>query len=212
MGSLCILNTDSRTTAVTSDIAKSYICDLSDLASLQYTLIAYPLALTTTSYGLWWNGGTSYTIVGGFSGAAYSITEIYSYANSGKLNGFINAVGTGFIVDYDSSTKQFSRWTPVSIINPDENNPVPLLTHLQGISGGYDQDGNVYKVVAIGLLGSNVYSQIITLVRTQNGRFLKTSSVLVSNSPTVVLTSIGYNGITGADFQNAPNEAFTGTF
>lgn len=194
MGSLCILNTDSRTKDVYSDTAKAFIYDISNSTFIN---IAYPSALTTTAYGLWWNGNTSYTIVGGYSKTnSVDITTIYT-----KDNQVFQPYGIGFIVDYDSATQTFSNWTSVSVINS-----IPVLTHIQGITG-YDINENIYNVVAVGFANETYYSQIITLQRNQNG-FVQTNNT-VSNTPGVLLTSIASNVFTGL---NVGSTAFAATF
>lgn len=80
--------------------------------------IAYPGSLSNTAYGIWYNGGTSYTICGGYSKSA--------------VNNFTNQdqpLGTAFLVDYDSGTGLFSNWASYS--SPAGAN---YLTHFEGIS------------------------------------------------------------------------------
>ncbi len=187
MGSLCILNTDSRTKDIVSDTAQAFIYNIDNSS---FTNISYPLSLTTTAYGLWWNGNSSYTIVGGYSKLnSVGIASIYE-----KDNKVFHPYGIGFIVDYDSSTQKFTNWTSVSVINS-----IPFLTHIQGITG-YDTNENIYNVVAVGFANGTYYSQIITLQRSING-FTQTNST-VSNSPNIVLTSIANNVITGVNTVN----------
>lgn len=73
--------------------------------------------ISTTAYGVWWNGGNSYTIVGGF-------------ARSGMA-------GKGYVMDYDISTGVKSNITVYSY-----NNSPTIVTHFEGItlddSGGYN--------------------------------------------------------------------------
>lgn len=86
-----------------------------DIESKDY----YPLdkpggTASITAYGIWYNGGTSYTIAGG-----------YSAVNSGGIN-------TGFITDWDSTTHQVSHFTTLSY----NNMPVSQIgTHFEGITG-----------------------------------------------------------------------------
>lgn len=65
--------------------------------------------ISTTAYGIWWNGGTSYTIVGGY----------------GKLN----TLGKGYILDYDASTGAKTNITTYSY-----NNQPSIDTHFEGIT------------------------------------------------------------------------------
>ena len=69
-----------------------------------------------TAYGVWHNGGTSYTIVGGFTEAS--------------------DIEKAYILDYDSSTGVITNTTAYTF-----NNQASVLTHFEGIttngSGGY---------------------------------------------------------------------------
>jgi hypothetical protein len=84
------------------------------------TDIVYPGSETssTTAYGVWYNGGTSYTIAGG-------------YNTIGSAGG--GPVAEAYLVDYDAATGQFSHWTsyagPQGVVGPS------IATHFQGISG-----------------------------------------------------------------------------
>ncbi len=77
------------------------------------TTIVYPGSTTTSAYGIWFNGGTSYTICGGYTGLL----------EPGQ------PPSAGYLVDYDSSTGQFTNWT--SYTDPTGQS---LATHFQGIS------------------------------------------------------------------------------
>jgi len=54
-------------------------------------------------YGIWYNGGTSYTICGG-----YSLNAVNNFANQNL------AIGQAYMVDYDSATGVFSNWASFS--------------------------------------------------------------------------------------------------
>jgi hypothetical protein len=89
-----------------------------DIDSEEFTEVAYPGSATTSAYGIWHNGGTKYTIVGGYSDGFYDTFE-----NPGQ------PIGNGYIVDYDSATGEFSHWTTIDY--PYGTN---YVTHFQGIS------------------------------------------------------------------------------
>jgi hypothetical protein len=91
------------------------------------TDIVYPGATTTTAYGIWFNGGTSYTIVGGYSAPG----------ESG------NGLSHGYMVDYDLATGQYTHWT--SFDAPNRAVGQDYITHFEGISS--DEKG-VYTLVA----------------------------------------------------------------
>jgi trimeric autotransporter adhesin len=81
------------------------------------TNITYPCSRTTSAYGIWYNGGTSYTIVGGFSNRWLNTSDQHM------------PIGKGYLVDYDSATGCFSHWKAFTY--PKGFN---ILTHFQGIS------------------------------------------------------------------------------
>lgn len=87
--------------------------------------IVYPESLTTTAYGIWYNGGTSYTICGGYAGKLFGINDIYVDRGHG-LRPY--PIGHGYVVNYDSKCGEFTNWT--SFDYPNNN----ILTHFQGIS------------------------------------------------------------------------------
>ena len=80
------------------------------------TDIVYPGSTTTTAYGIWYNGGTSYTIAAATASSCSPSSTI----------------GNGYLVDYDSATGQFTNWTsfayPNGLVGQD------YVTHFQGIS------------------------------------------------------------------------------
>jgi hypothetical protein len=85
------------------------------------TNITFPGSISNTAYGIWYNGGTSYTIVGGFSKRAVN-----------NMDDQRRPIGTGYIVDYDSAagpSGQFSHWKAFTY--PSGSN---ILTHFEGIS------------------------------------------------------------------------------
>ena len=86
-----------------------------------YSLVKQGGSASLTAYGIWYNGGTSYTIAGG-----------YSVVDEG-------GVDAGFITDWDSSTQQTSNFTTLNY----NNSPLDLVgTHFEGITtdgaGGYN--------------------------------------------------------------------------
>lgn len=99
----------------------SYIINQKNMEIIEY--IQFPNAGTTTSYGIWYNGEESYTIVGGYSKEKVEIEKIYK-------DGMPLPLGSGFIVDYNAKNKQFKNWTSINYCN--KNN---LITHFEGISG-----------------------------------------------------------------------------
>ena len=85
--------------------------------------IVFPGSKTTTAYGIWQNGQTTYTICGGYSPLA---TQNLTNQNLPL------AKGKGYMVDYDSAKNRFFNWTSFSY----PNGPVGInfVTHFEGIS------------------------------------------------------------------------------
>jgi parallel beta-helix repeat protein len=99
----------------------AYIYDLSSGAFV--ATIQYPHSRSNTAYGIWHNGGTSYTICGGYSPLP---------ANNMRNQAEPLADGRAYLVDYDSSTKQFSHWSTFRYRNG--NLGRSFVTHFEGIS------------------------------------------------------------------------------
>jgi hypothetical protein len=81
---------------------------------------AIPQWISITAYGIWYNGGTSYTIAGG-----------YSETNSGGID-------HGYLVNWDSATQTAAGWTKYDF----ENGQIRVqVSHFDGITtdnqGGY---------------------------------------------------------------------------
>ncbi|HEX4142636.1 MAG TPA: right-handed parallel beta-helix repeat-containing protein [Pirellulales bacterium] len=131
--------------------ANAYIYDI---ASQSFIPISYPGSQSNTAYGIWYNGGTSYTIVGGYS--------------NGLANNFADQdqpIGTAYIVDYDSSTGQFSNWTSVS--DPAGSN---YYTHFEGISS---TASGTYTISADSNQNGTgpLEGALVTIVRNADGSF-----------------------------------------
>lgn len=93
-----------------------------DINNKSYYEISKPRGtISITAYGIWHNGGNSYTIAGG-----------YSNANA-------QGISNGYIVDWNSSTHVFSNWTTYNY----KNQPLlSIISHFEGITtdghGGYN--------------------------------------------------------------------------
>lgn len=125
MGNLAVGNADSpmqvgdKTLPIGPGIA--YIYDIS--SGTFVANIVFPGSKSNTAYGIWYNGGTSYTICGGYSPVA---------ANNLANHNLPLTQGRGYLVDYDSATRQFSNWT--SFDYPNGAKGVNFITHFEGIS------------------------------------------------------------------------------
>ena len=140
----------------------SYIYDVNNLNEIK-TEIKFPNSKITTTYGIWYNGDYSYTLVGGYADdKKVNIQDIY------LNNGVIKPIGNAFIVDYNSKTNIFTNWTP--IIFNDEG--VILEIHFQGISGN---NNGTYSVNADVLnLQENILPQgyFLTIGRNEKNEFV----------------------------------------
>ncbi len=89
---------------------RAFICDITSTYWLEIT---HAGALSITAYGIWYNGGTSYTIAGG-----------YSDVNN-------HGADSGYLVDWDSTTHTFSHWQSYAY----ENQPLTaLVSHFEGLT------------------------------------------------------------------------------
>ncbi len=156
MGGLAVGNNDSAAEhgedSVPLGPGNAYVYNI---ATQAFTSITYPGSLSNTAYGIWYNGGTSYTIVGG-----YSPDVVNNFTDQDQ------PIGQGYIVDYDSSTGVFSNWTSLSY--PNGSN---YLTHLEGISSTAN---GTYTLNAQSVQTGNssvVQASLVTIVRNADGSF-----------------------------------------
>lgn len=133
------------------------------------TNIKYPGSISNSAYGIWYNGGTSYTIVGGFSNHSVN-----------NMNNQRMPIGQGYMVDYNSANGRFSHWKAFTY--PGGTN---ILTHFEGISSPAP---GVYTLSADSLqVGKTHFTQgsWVVVKRNGNGSFGKASWVNL-NYPKVV--------------------------
>lgn len=166
----------------------SYVYDFSDLSVVK-SVIQYPGASTTTSYGIWHNGASHYTIVGGYSDLPLFILSIYQ-------GGQIVPIGKAFIVDYDSETNKFSNWTSIDYKDG-------LLTHFQGIYGNKDGTYSINMDVVDSEVSLLPQGYFLTMSRSKDGSFSY-------NSNNVVPISYQENGITSSN--SVANNKVVGLF
>lgn len=104
-----------------------------DIAANQWTELIKP-SVSITAYGIWYNGGTSYTIAGGYS------------------NADPNGIDHGYLAHWDSATRQASDWTPYDFDNGPHNRIE--VSHFDGITtdnqGGYYLTGEWAGGVQLG--------------------------------------------------------------
>ncbi|QEH36148.1 hypothetical protein OJF2_47080 [Aquisphaera giovannonii] len=124
MGGLAVGNADGPEGDAPLGTGHAFVYDI---ATAAITDIVYPGSTTTTAYGIWSNGQSKFTIVGGFS------------APGETPDGLSHA----FMVDYDASTGAYSHWTPFDYPNGVVGKD--YVTHFQGISG---EEKGVYTLAA----------------------------------------------------------------
>lgn len=107
----------------------SYIYNQNDMSNY-IKEIKFPGSMTTTTYGIWYNGNNKYTLVGGYSNDKINIKQIYIQ----EKQGIKKPIGSAFIVDYDSLTNTLSNWTSIMF----NDNGRSLVTHFEGIYGNLD--------------------------------------------------------------------------
>ena len=92
---------------------------LYDIKTQEYYEITKPGAVSITAYGIWHNGGHSYTICGGFSNADPS-----------------SGIDSAYLVDWNNKTHTLSNWRVFSYNNDPVN---AVITHFDGITSDGDK-------------------------------------------------------------------------
>lgn len=156
MGGLAVGNADGPTTNSPLGTGHAFLYNIAQGAIT--TDIVYPGSATTTAYGIWYNGGTSYTICGGYGDAPMN--------NASNQN---TPIGQAYLVDYNAATGQFSDWTSFSYPNGGVGSD--FITHFEGISS---VEKGVYTLSADSLQsGSNnpVQGSVVTVRLNPDGSF-----------------------------------------
>jgi hypothetical protein len=143
------------------DQGKAFIYDI---ITKNYYFITYPDAISITAYGIWHNGGYSYTICGGL-----------------QLD-----KNSAYIVDWNNKTKELSNWTLYYY----NNDSTSLITHFDGISGFpkncYNESQYSLTGDAVNLKGEHAFYAI---VNRYNGNFLPYASWTELSFPNSLVTS-----------------------
>ena len=117
-----------------------------DIQNKSFEYIVAPNALSTTLYGIWHNGNTSYTLVGG-----YSQKELGDASQA-------------FIADWDSSTKALTNFKAYQGFNSKVDS---LVTHFEGITLGCDG----YNVAAGDANKTEGGAAFVNIKRNKDGSF-----------------------------------------
>ena len=157
MGGLAVGNYDGPTTGGRPiGPGNAYIYDVASKSFV--TNVVYPGSVSDTAYGIWSNGGTKYTICGG-----YSDLSLNNLDDQGR------PIGQAYLVDYDASNGEFSNWK--SFNYPNGALGTTYITHFEGISG---VEKGVYTLNADSVhTGSNnpVQGSFVSVRRNTDGSF-----------------------------------------
>jgi trimeric autotransporter adhesin len=157
MGGLAVGNADGPT--ATGQPIGPGIAYIYDIASSSFrTNVVYPGSTSDTAYGIWFNGGTSYTIAGGYSDASVN-----------NLSDQSRPIGQAYLVDYDSLTGQFSHWQSYSY--PNGGVGTDFVTHFEGIGS---VEKGVYTMPADSVqtgTSNPVQGSLVTVRRNPDGSF-----------------------------------------
>jgi hypothetical protein len=158
MGGLLVGNFDTNLA-----IGRAFIYNISGQSFIE---LRKPGAISVTAYGIWYNGGTSYTITGG-----------YSDTNE-------NGIDIGYLVDWDSSSNTASNWESYTFNNQLNSN---FVTHFEGITtdgaGGYNLASDFVNTE--GVTGA----AFVNVSRNTNGTFESNATWVQFSYPNSTLTS-----------------------
>ena len=121
-------------------------------------------SFTHTAYGIWWNGGTSYTIAGGAS-RDRGIDPLPDGS----------ALGAGTLIDYDSSTGKFSNFRAFGF--PGSHGGTSIVTHFEGI---WSNGKGTYRMPITTLSDKEGRAGFVTIKRSADGTFGPATWTLLS--------------------------------
>jgi len=137
-----------------------------DIHAGSFDYLVAPNALTTTVYGIWHNGGTRYTLAGGYSEDA-----------AGDLS-------QAFLVDWDCTTKTASNWKSYQYQSETMQS---IVTHFEGINS--DDDGT-YTLAADWLnAGQGAGAALAKVKRNKDGTFGDASWVDIAYPGSTITTA-----------------------
>ncbi len=154
-GGLVVGNYDSSTSSgIPAGGGLAFVYDAVNRTYLVPSMV-YPGSASNTAYGIWHNGGTSYTICGGF-------------ANS-PINNLLDPrvpLSQALLVDFDSATGQFSNWKSFTYTSPSSG--ASGIMHFEGISG---VEPGKYTLAAVALVDGATSAGFVTVYRNADGSF-----------------------------------------
>jgi hypothetical protein len=144
MGGLVVGNYDTRLAT-----GKAFIYDINQNT---YYNLTKPNAVSITAYGIWYNGGHSYTIAGGYS------------------NANIRGLSIGYLVDWNSLTNTTSNWTSFNYMNQPVDS---IITHFEGITSDGQSGYNLAADYALAstMSSSGIGSSFVHIPRNIDGSF-----------------------------------------
>lgn len=160
-GGLAVGNADNADVdELTGYFSLSSTAFIVDLDTGKQTQIRYPddrnPLVTHTAYGIWFNGGSSYTIAGG-SGEVLQ-------PGSDKVE-----AGAGYLIDYDAVTGRFSNYTTFPYRNREQTD---LISHFEGI---YRTPQGHYRLpataAALNAMGDLTLASVVTVKRNRQAGF-----------------------------------------
>lgn len=197
-GGLVVGNYDSSTSGgMPAGGGLAYVYDAVNRRYLVPSMV-YPGSASNTAYGIWHNGGTSYTICGG-------------YSNS-PVNNLINPrqpLSRALLVDFDSATGQFSNWKSFAYAPPAGG--VEGITHFEGISS---VEPGKYTLAATAATAAGTVAGFVTVYRNADGSFSEMQ--WTDLAPPVVggsafADSVYGNAVVGIDPSNTGVNAYQAT-
>jgi len=122
---------------------------LYDVATQKCVKFMLPNSLTTTLYGIWYNGDNDYTLVGG-----YTTPEFEN-------------ISQAFIVDYNAETKEINNLKSFSHSNETRSS---IITHFEGITRA---EYNGYNMPAdwVSAIGEGAGASFVNVLRNKDGSF-----------------------------------------
>jgi hypothetical protein len=197
-GGLVVGNYDSSTSGgLPAGGGLAYVYDAVNRQYLVPSMV-YPGSASNTAYGIWHNGGTSYTICGGF-------------ANS-PINNLLNPrqpLSQALLVDFDSATGEFSNWKSFTYTSPSSG--ASGITHFEGISG---VEPGKYTLAATAATEAGTIAGFVTVYRNADGSFSEMQ--WTDLAPPVVggssfADSVYGNAVVGIDPSNSGVNAYQAT-
>ncbi|MFM8890193.1 MAG: hypothetical protein ACKOTB_00990, partial [Planctomycetia bacterium] len=133
---------------------RAYVYDAVNRRYLVHSMV-YPGSASNTAYGIWWNGGSSYTICGG-----WSESPVNNLLDPGT------PLSKALLVDFDSDTGLFSNWKSFTYTPPSGGGAG--ITHFEGISG---VEPGKYTLAAVSLVDGETSAGFVTVYRNADGSF-----------------------------------------